>query len=71
MNLDDYPYYEREYFRLKENTGPSTVLGLEVDYIEGVFNPAICTIRATYSTKSVRSLLDRCRRQFSLSTGGF
>lgn len=40
MNLDDYPYYKQEYFRLKEKYAGQIelFLGLEVDYIEGVFN---------------------------------
>lgn len=40
MNLEDFPYYKNEFFRLKEKYAGQIelFLGLEVDYIEGVFD---------------------------------
>ena len=40
MNLDDFTYYRREFYRLKEKYEGQIelFLGLEVDYIEGVFD---------------------------------
>ena len=38
MNLEDFPYYKNEFYRLKEKYEGQIelFLGLEVDYIEGV-----------------------------------
>lgn len=40
MNLEDLPYYKKEFYRLKEKYAGEIelFLGLEVDYIEGVFD---------------------------------
>jgi len=40
MNQDDFPYYKQEFYRLKEKykTDIELFLGLEVDYIESVFD---------------------------------
>ena len=40
MNQDDFPYYKQEFYRLKEKYKPDLelFLGLEVDYIESVFD---------------------------------
>ena len=40
MNLDDFPYYKQEFYRLKEKyqTEIELFLGLEVDYIQDVFD---------------------------------
>lgn len=40
MNLEDLPYYKKEFYRLKEKYAGQIelFLGLEVDYIEGVFD---------------------------------
>lgn len=40
MNLDDLPFYKKEFYRLKEKYAGQIelFLGLEVDYIEGVFD---------------------------------
>lgn len=40
MNLDDFPCYKKEFYRLKEKYAGQIelFLGLEVDYIEGVFD---------------------------------
>lgn len=41
MNLDDFPYYKQEFYRLKEKyqSKIELYLGLEVDYIQDVFDP--------------------------------
>lgn len=40
MNLEDFPYYKNEFFRLKEKYAGKIelFLGLEVDFIENVFD---------------------------------
>ncbi len=69
MNLDDFLYYVKEFFRLKEKYAESIdlYLGLETDYIEGVFNAK----SALYDTSDLHYMIGSVHYLDPLPDGGF